>query len=68
MIKRLVPDKCWYGVDCIRKFCWFSHEHVNRKDNRVFQNPKKQDFDGLIKARMYLCEVRGIVFQSFDQK
>ena len=26
MIKRLVPDKCWYGVDCIRKFCWFSHE------------------------------------------
>ena len=60
-IKGLVPDICWYGVDCKRKFCSFSHEHVNRKDNRVFENPKNQDFVGTIQDGMYLCEVCGIV-------
>ena len=58
--------KCWYGIQCQRRFCHYDHRNVYRKENRSFKKPESQSkfFENV--STDYLCDQCGKILQNFE--
>ena len=55
---------CWYGIECRRLFCKFSHKHVFNKVNASYKKPTNQAENLSNHSDGFLCDHCGKLFQT----
>ena len=65
-IKAKINPRCWYGIECRRKFCRFDHRHLFKKDNRN-KTPNKTRFEVSQSVfKEFLCDQCGLISENLE--